>query len=151
MVSSIKSKVTLFTFVGICISSYTFAQISIKNELKKDLLKDIRPGNGLTSSPSLMKQDDKVISKKSVFDLDINRINIEDYNPYKINPNAYTYFGITPLILDPRQSVTVYEGGHFKQAMPTKGIGVSFWEPKKVSEKDKNILKNVFDHDVDKK
>lgn len=156
MILDYRSKFVFVTMFTLCMSTHTMAQISIKDELKKDLLKSVNPINDFKSNPLSQSYDNNVISKKDALRSYINKgIGVEAKPKYEVHPNAYTYFNKGELKELWRSNVTtVYEGGHFIQGMPIPTLGgfsFSVGGQKKVSEKDKKILKNVYGQEVEEK
>ncbi len=169
-VRNIYSKFLLYFFI-VSANSLTYAQISIVgDDYKKELWKSINPSNNkpLTLPGSVNIKPNKLIEKETPLDnkyiksylnykykgLD-HLVEITEAK-YKLNPNLTKYSGIAPLNRLPEGSTqTVYMGGHFyivstagTLVVPT-GLNLGGGGSKKLSEKSKNILINVFGKEIE--
>lgn len=136
--------------------------LSIKDDMKKELMKQIKPSLSPTNpntqqynlNPQAVQEDDllkyykKYKSGGAEFD-----------DRYKINPQAITYNSEIPINkLPDGYVVPVYSGGHFIFANPNmnvnglvtpSGTDLSGAKRKKMSTKAKNLLDHVLvDHSI---
>ena len=136
------------------------------DDYKKELWKTIKPSEKKSywPSPSSTKNDSKsVIDNKYIKSYNNYKLNsnldhlLEITEPkYKLNPYIGVYNGVTPINQLPAGSTQiVFMGGHFyfvgtggSLVFPS-GIDLLGGGPKKLSEKSKNILINVFGMEID--
>lgn len=138
---------------------------SIKEDMKQDWLKQVKPGSKIHSSPIY---DNSPLSKKTVQGKDYtglgkiyqNGIDLTAFDDkYKVNPLAITYNSSVPINQLPAGYVVpMFIGGRFIWANPNtrvdqlvypSGIDLSGGGKKKMSAKAKNILKYVFGMEVE--
>lgn len=134
---------------------------SLKDDMKKELLKQIKPtlsnpnmqqykvNNGAVREDDLSKYVQKLKSGGAEFD-----------DRYKINPHAISYTSDMPINkLPDGYVVPIYTGGHFIFANPNmnvnglvtpSGIDLSGAKRKKMSAKAKNLLDHVLVNDLEK-
>lgn len=161
----------LLYFFIVSANSFTCAQISIAgDDYKKELWKSINPSSNtpLTLPGSANLGAEKLIEKETP----INNKYIKSYlnykykgldhlieiteTKYKLNPNLTKYSGIVPLNQLPDGSTqTVYMNGHFyiistagALVIPS-GMTLGDRDSKKLSDKSKNILINVFGKEIE--
>ncbi|MFR9166546.1 MAG: hypothetical protein ACLVKO_10150 [Dysgonomonas sp.] len=151
----------VISLIGIC----GYGQNSIiGDDYKKELWKTIKPtneskfelpGSSLKSSKEIINEN-KYIRSYHNYKNNLDNL-IEITKPkYTINPGIFTYKGSTPLNQLPRGSTQlVFMGGHF-YFVPTGGLLVvpsgfdfSGGGRKKLSEKSKSILQNVYGMEID--
>lgn len=157
---------TITGLLFLTISMSVSAQISIADDTKKYLLNTAKP---LNSSSTSSFQLQTVEQKNGI----LNNKYIDAYNNYKykgislmdkdlelsgypkIKDYVFKYTSPTPVNLLPNGTITpVYMGGHFVIVplgglVVPSGMSLTGGGPKKLSEKTKNILRNVYGMQVD--
>ncbi|MFT4072680.1 MAG: hypothetical protein QM654_12265 [Dysgonamonadaceae bacterium] len=144
-------------------SESVFGQ-SIQHELKKDLWKTIKPysskgdnpTNPTVRAPQALDDYNKLPDVMEYYYKTKSKMTLDDfYDEYKrthtVNPNVYTFYGDEPINKVKAGYLTPeLFGGHF-QMVPAKsnyikpsGLNLSGGGRKKLSEKTKKILKEVF-------
>lgn len=151
---------TIISLLMLSISTSVSAQTGISDETKRNLLKSANPVNDLSKSiisvtaPKSSIMDNKYIDAYNNYKSG-TKILID--SGHKINSHVFTYKSEIPANqLPPGSCTPVFMGGHFV-LVPTggllvvpSGISLSGWGgPKKLSEKSKSILKNVFGMEID--
>lgn len=157
--------VTSFVFVVISISIQAQnLKSSIKDDIKKDLLKQIQPtlstpGSTMEKSPLNSKavQEDNLLEFYKKYKSGSGGAEFE--TKYQINPNVTTYNGKDPINKQPDGHVEpVFQGGHWILANPTRrvdglvepsGIDLAGGGKKKLSKKSRDILTNVLGMSID--
>lgn len=139
---------------------------SIKEDMKQDWLKQVKPGSKKLSSPlyDMNANSKKAIQGKDYLGLDkiykdggIDLTAFDD--KYQINPLAITYNSSVPINQLPAGYVVpMFVGGKFIWGNPNtrvdqlvypSGISLAGGDKKKMSAKAKNILKYVFGMEVE--
>lgn len=152
--------VTSFVFVVISISVQSQnLKSSIKDDIKKDLLKQIKPtlstpGSTMEKSPLNSKavQEDNLLEFYKKYKSGSGGAEFE--TKYQINPSVTTYSGKDPINKQPDGYVEpVFQGGHWILANPTRrvdglvvpsGIDLAGGGKKKLSKRSREILTNVL-------
>ena len=133
---------------------------SIKNEMKKDLLKQVNPS--MATPNSSMKQSPNTVNNT------MNSDNLLEFSKkyrkgsggeefdsrYKVNPHAVTYSSKVPINqIEPGKVIPIYNGGHFifvnpatnaKGLVTPSGLDLSGGGKKKMSNRTRLILEQVF-------
>lgn len=137
---------------------------SIKDDMKKDLLKQIKPtlstpGSTMEKSPLNSKavQEDDLLEFYKKYKSGSGGAEFEP--KYQINPHVTTYSGKDPINKQPDGYVEpVFQGGHWILANPTRrvdglvvpsGLDLSGGGKKKLSKKSRDILTNVLGMTID--
>jgi len=162
------TKVIMLSIAFFSLHSYTFGQkIIFGDDYKNELWKNVKPtGKNSLSLPKTLKKDNtksnlldnKYTNAYSNYKYGNNLehlLEITEFK-YKLSPNLTIYNGITPINELPAGSTQiVFMGGHFYfvgtggvSVFPS-GIDLTGGGRKKLSEKSKNILRNVFGMEVD--
>lgn len=151
--------ICIFVIFPLC----AYTQISNKEEYKKDLMDYVYSSNNLILL-SKLKNTDKWDGGLSTSENNystayykykfggVSLFNSDDFEKYKVRPEAYTYYGDEPLDVLPAGSTqVVYMGGHFYYVSIAgfrasgRGSNLSGWKTKKISAKSKSILRFVYD------
>lgn len=149
---------------------------SVQSELKKDLWKSIKPYGGKSdvgtsgSSTSLLGPTTTSAPSGATHDVMYyyykmkTHVVLEDFHEqyrraHQIDPRIYTYNGDEPITkIKARYLETVFMGGHFQEISPSANnvvspsgftIDISGGGRKRVSEKTKKILKEVYGREVE--
>lgn len=152
----------------VSVNMVVYGQSILGDDYKKELWKSINPSNNKPLTLPGSRQEKKVSPVNAPLDNKYLKsyINykfkgldhfLEITEPkYKLNPNLTKYSGAIPLNQLPAGSTQlVYMGGHFVMVNTggflvfPSGRSLSGWEPKKLSEKSKNILINVFGKEIE--
>lgn len=157
--------VTSFIFLVISISIQAQnLRSSIKDDIKKDLLKQIKPtlstpGSTMEKSPTNSKavQEDNLLEFYKKYKSGSGGAEFE--SKYLINPNLTTYSGKDPINKLPDGYVTpVFQNGQWIFANPTtrvdglvvpSGLNLSGGGKKKLSKKSRDILTHVLGMTID--
>lgn len=157
--------VTSFVFVVISISVQAQnLKSSIKDDIKKDLLKQIKPtlstpGSTMEKSPLNSKavQEDNLLEFYKKYKSGSGGAEFE--TKYQISPNVATYNGKDPINKQPDgHAEPVFQGGHWILANPTRrvdglivpsGMDLAGGGKKKLSKKSRDILTNVLGMSID--
>lgn len=152
--------VTSFVFVVISISVQAQnLKSSIKDDIKKDLLKQIKPtlstpGSTMEKSPLNSKavQEDNLLEFYKKYKSGSGGAEFE--TKYQISPSVTTYSGKDPINKQSDGYVEpVFQGGHWILANPTRrvdglvvpsGIDLAGGGKKKLSKRSREILTNVL-------
>lgn len=140
-------------------------KFSIKDEMKKDLMKQVKPGATLYNSPLYENNSTKAMPANDLIGLDKIYVNgkVIDLSAfddkYQINPIVTTYTSSTPINQLPAGYVVpVFTGGRWVWANPNtrvdqlvypSGIDLSGGGKKKMSAKARSILEHVFGMEVE--
>ena len=163
MVQSSRKPKLFISILLTCIGMNTYGQISVREDFKKQLWKEIKPeiSNELQKQPLKMKEipldDNKYIDAYENYKYkEGGRLLKRLKNEYNVSPNLTQYKGVVPLNQLPAGSTrSVYMGGHFYNVsnagtrVTPSGIDLSFSKKKKLSEKSKSILRNVFGMEIE--
>lgn len=153
----------VFLVISISIQAQNLRS-SIKDDIKKDLLKQIKPilstpGSTMEKSPLNSKavQEDDLLEFYKKYKSGSGGAEFE--SKYQISPNVITYNGKDPINKQPDGYVEpVFEGGHWILANPTRrldglvvpsGLDLSGGGKKKLSKKSRDILINVLGMTID--
>ena len=153
-----------FITVSVSIQAQSLSS-SIKDGMKRELMKQIKP---LSNTPTTAKQRSSSSGLKPVENDDLLEYykkykggsgGAEFDNKYQVSPIVTTYTSKTPVNkLPDGYVVPIFQNGHFIFANPTSrvdglvfpsGIDLSGGGKKKMSEKSKSILINVFGMEID--
>jgi len=140
---------------------------SIKEDMKQDWLKQVKPGSKTLSSPlyNINPSSSKAIQGRDYLGLDKiykngGGVDLSAFDDkYQVNPLAITYSSSIPVNQLPAGYVIpTFIGGKFVWANPNtrvdqlvypSGVDLSGGGKKKMSAKAKNILKHVFGMEVE--
>lgn len=167
MASKQYAKVLMISIIFFPIHYIHGQKMTFGDDYKKELWKTIQPtGKNPLSLPKTLKKDEdksnilenkysKAYSNYKYGD-DLNHLLEITDAKYKLSPNLIQYNGVTPLNELPAGSTQiVYMGGHFYfvntggSLVVPSGISLTGGGRKKLSEKSKSILVNVYGMEIE--